>query len=128
MSTVITSIFATLITIPILVYFLIFVISKLFTKNHRQSVQMAVDISTIFFILSVHFLIITIWERSLLWVIFIFALICAIIFVIISWKIKGEIIFASFIKGFWRLSFLVFFVAYFGLTIFGLIQRVSSHL
>lgn len=128
MFSVISSFIATLITIPILVYILIFVISKIITKNHRRSVQFAIDYSTIFFILSVHFLAYTIWGRSFLWVIIIFILLCAILFVIINWKLKGEIIFSRFFKGFWRFCFLIFFIAYLVLTIYGLIYRVSSHL
>jgi hypothetical protein len=128
MFNVISSFIATLITIPILVYFLIFVISKSFTKNHRKAVHLALDFSTIFFILSVHFLVFTIWEKSYLWVIFIFMLCCAIIFVIINWKIKGEIVLRLFLKGFWRFSFIVFFVAYIGLTVYGIIERVRTEL
>jgi hypothetical protein len=125
MTSVISSFFAIFITIPILVYVLIFIICKPFTKNHRKAVHIALDVSTIFFILSVHFLVITIWEKSYLSIIFLFMLCCAIIFVIMNWKIKGEIIFSRFFKGFWRFSFLVFFIAYIGLTIYGLVLRVS---
>lgn len=123
-----SSVIATLITIPILVYILIFIVAKQLTKNHRKAVQLGLDISTLFFILSVHFLVLTIWERSFLSIIFIFMLICAIIFVIINWKVKGEIVFTRFFKGFWRFSFLVFFIAYIGLTIYGLFQSVSVNL
>lgn len=128
LSSVISSFFALLITIPILVYILIFMISKPFTKNYRKAVHLALDGSTVFFILSVHFLVITIWERSYLSVIFIFMLCCAIIFVIMNWKINGEIIFTRFFKGFWRFSFLLFFLAYIGLTIYGIVLSVSYQL
>jgi hypothetical protein len=128
MLTVVSSFIATFITVPILVYILIFVISKLLTKNHRRAVQFALDYSTVFFILSVHFLVLAIWGKSFLWAIFIFIITCAIIFVIINWKLKGEIVFSRCFKGFWRFSFLVFFIAYLVLTIYGLIQRITSHL
>jgi hypothetical protein len=123
-----SSIIATLITIPILVYIFVFIIAKQVIKNHRKAVQLGLDISTLFFILSVHFLILTIWEKSFLSIIFIFMLICAIIFVIINWKVKGEIVLSRFFKGFWRFSFLVFFIAYLGLTIYGLFQSVTVSL
>jgi hypothetical protein len=122
------SFLATFITAPIFVYILLFIISKLITKNHRKSVQLAVDYSTIFFILAVHFLIFTIWQRSLLWVIIIFILLCAIIFVIINWKVKGEIIFNRVFKGFWRFSFLIFLFAYLILTVYGIVHRVNGYL
>ncbi|CAG9607517.1 DUF3397 domain-containing protein [Pseudoneobacillus rhizosphaerae] len=128
MLSIISSLIATFITVPILVYILIFVISKLLTKNHRRAVQFALDYSTVFFILSVHFLVLVIWEKSFLWAIFIFLFTCAIIFVIINWKLKGEIVFSRCFKGFWRFCFLVFFIAYLALTIFGLFQKITSHL
>ncbi|MFD2443417.1 DUF3397 domain-containing protein [Bacillus sp. CGMCC 1.16607] len=128
MSNVISSFIAFFITIPILMYIIIFIISKQFTKNHRKSVHLALDYSTIFFIMSVHFLVKTIWDHSYLSFIFIFMLSCAIIFAIMNWKIKGEIIFTRIFKGFWRFSFLIFFLAYIGLTIYGVIVRVGTHL
>ncbi|WP_442599399.1 DUF3397 domain-containing protein [Neobacillus sp. D3-1R] len=128
MTNIISSILAVFITIPILAYFVIFILSKQFTKNHRKSVHFASDGSTIFFILSVHFLILSIWEKSFLWVIFIFLMSCAMIFVIMNWKIKGEIVFRRIFKGFWRFSFLIFLFAYFGLMIYGVIQKVNSYL
>jgi hypothetical protein len=119
---------ATFITAPILIYIIIFVISKLVIKNHRKAVQSAIDYSTVFFILSVHFLVLAIWGKSFLWAIFIFLFTCAIIFVIINWRLKGEIVFYRVFKGFWRFCFLVFFIAYLVLTVYGVIERVTSHL
>jgi uncharacterized membrane protein YozB (DUF420 family) len=69
MLSVVSSLIATFITVPILVYILIFIISKVKTKNHRRAIQIALDFSTVFFILSVHFLILAIWGKSFLWVI-----------------------------------------------------------
>jgi hypothetical protein len=128
MLSVVSSVIATLITVPCLVYILIFIISKLLTKNHRRAVQTALDFSTFFFILSVHFLLLAIWGKSFLWAIFIFIFTCAIIFVIINWKLKGEIVLSRCFKGFWRFCFLVFFIMYLILTIYGVIQRITSHL
>ena len=53
MSEVISSIIATFVTIPLLGYIIVFVISKLFTKNHRKSVKIAIDITTLLFVISV---------------------------------------------------------------------------
>lgn len=128
MTSIISSVLAIFITIPILAYILIFIISKQITKNHRKAVNFALDGSTIFFILSVHFLVLTIWDKSFLWAIFLFMICCAMIFIIMNWKIKGEIIFNRIFKGFWRFSFLIFLFAYVGLTIYGLIQTVNSYL
>ncbi|WP_066289425.1 DUF3397 domain-containing protein [Bacillus sp. FJAT-29937] len=117
---------ATFITIPLLGYFLVFIICKQVTRQHKQSVHMALDVSTFLFIISVHYLILAIWEQSFLWVIFLSLLVLAIIFVLLHWKIKHEINLPLVFKGFWRFNFLVFFIAYIVLMVIGLIQSVSG--
>ena len=121
-----SSIIATFVTIPLLGYFLVFIICKQVTKQHKKSVHMALDVSTFLFIISVHYLILAIWEQSFLWVIFLSLLVLAIIFVLLHWKIKHEINLPLVFKGFWRFNFLVFFTAYVVLTVIGLIQSVSG--
>ena len=58
---------ASLISVPLLGYLAVFVISKQITGNHKQAVNLAIDFSTFLLVLSVHFLVITIWEKSFLW-------------------------------------------------------------
>jgi 4-hydroxybenzoate polyprenyltransferase len=94
------------------------------TKNRRLSVHKALDYSTIFFVLAVHFLILTIWEKSFLWLIVLFMIVLAMVFVIIHWKVKKEIVLRLIFKGVWRVNFLVFFIVYLMLTLYGLVQRV----
>ncbi|MFO1445798.1 DUF3397 domain-containing protein [Bacillus sp. Bva_UNVM-123] len=126
MSSVFSAIIATLITIPILGYLLVFIICKQVTKQHRRSVHVALDVSTILFIISVHYLIVTIWEQSLLWVIILAMLVLAIIFVVIHWRFKQEINIPLVFRGYWRFNFLIFFTAYVVLLVIGLVQSVSS--
>jgi hypothetical protein len=125
--TVLSFIIAFLVTIPVFGFvFTYFIVLKL-TKNRRKSVHKALDYSTILFILAVHFLILAIWEKSFFWLIFLFLIVLAMVFVIIHWKVKKEIVLRIVFKGFWRLSFLIFFIAYITLTLYGLIQRVLEN-
>ncbi|MBU8877713.1 DUF3397 domain-containing protein [Bacillus sp. FJAT-29790] len=121
-----SAIVATFVTIPILAYLLVFIISKQVTRQHRRSVHIALDVSTLLFVISVHYLIVTIWAQSYLWVIFLSMLIIAVIFVIIHWRVKQEINFTLIFKGFWRLNFFIFFTAYVVLMVIGLVQSVSA--
>lgn len=123
MGGIISSILATFISIPILGYILFFIFFKTLTKNHRKSVQRAFDYSTLLFIFAVHFLIITIFGKSLLWLIVLLMSLIGIGFAILHWKTKGEVIFSLLFRGFWRFNFLLFFTAYFSLLIYGMIQR-----
>lgn len=117
------SIISVFFTVPLLGFIIVFLLSKLITKNYRKSVHKALDYSTILFIISVHFLIVTILGKSLFWLIILIMILFAMVFVVIHWKAKGEIIFNKVFKGFWRFNFLFFFLAYITLTVFGLIHR-----
>ena len=125
MSGIFSSIIASFVTIPLLGYIIVFVISKWLTKKHHKSVRVALDLTTFFLVIAVHYLIKVIWGISLFWVICIVMILVAIMFVVIHWKIKQEIDFAKVFKGFWRFNFLLFSLAYLLLLIYGLISRVS---
>jgi len=113
-----------LVVFPIFTLFIVFVISKSLTKKQRFSVHLALDISTFFFILSVHFLIRSIWNTSLLLYIVIFILLIGMLFVIIHWKWKEEIEYKKVFKGIWRVTFLCFFTLYVVLVIYGLVLSI----
>jgi hypothetical protein len=122
----ISSIITIFLTVPLLGFFIIYVLTKLITKNTRKSFHKALDYSTILFIVAVHFLLITIWGRSFFGLILLLLLVIAMIFVVIHWKIKGEIIFTKVFKGFWRFNFLIFFLAYISLTVFGILRSALT--
>ncbi|GLB61217.1 DUF3397 domain-containing protein [Cytobacillus sp. NCCP-133] len=126
MNSVLSAFIATLVTIPLLGYLTVFIVSKQITKKHKRSVHIALDTSTFLFILSVHFLIIVIWDKSYLWVILLSLLLTAVMFVIFHWKAKKEIGMRVMFKGFWRFNFLLYFTAYIILIIIGLIQRITA--
>lgn len=111
-------------TIPLLGYIIVFVISKLLTKNHRKSVKIAIDVTTLLFVISDYYFIKAIWGVSLFWLILLIMMIIAITFVLAHWKINHEIQFIKVFKGFWRFNFLFFGFIYILLLIYGLILRV----
>jgi hypothetical protein len=123
-SEVISSIIATFVTIPLLGYIIVFVISKLLTKNHRKSVKIAIDITTLLFVISDYYFIKAIWGISLFWLILLTMMLIAIVIVFAHWKINHEIHFIKVFKGFWRFNFLFFGFIYILLLIYGLILRV----
>lgn len=96
------------------------------TKNKRKSIHKALDYTTILYIISVHFLIITLTGKSLSWLILLFMILIAMVFVVVHWKVKQEIILKKVAKGFWRFNFIIFFLAYITLTLYGLIYRAIT--
>ncbi|WP_053366102.1 DUF3397 domain-containing protein [Bacillus sp. FJAT-27245] len=123
MSTILSSIFALFIFLPLLGYVLVFSICKLLTGSHRRSVGLALDATTFLLVVSVHFLIMTIWKISFLWLIFVVLMSIGMGTAVIQWKTKGEVVLGNVFKGFWRFTFLLFFAAYIGLILFGLVER-----
>ena len=126
MDVVLSWIIATLITIPIIAYVLIFVATKQITKNHRKAVNFAMNSSTLLFIISVHFLIQTIWNISLLWMILLVMILISMTVVIVHRKYKEEIVFSKVLTGAWRLNALVFIFIYFCLVFYGIFKSVLN--
>lgn len=127
MITILTSIISLFLTVPVLGFILIYFVVRAVTKNSKKSVHRALDYSTILFILAVHFLIASIWGKSFFWLIILIMILTAMLFTVVHWKFKGEIVLNKVIKGFWRFNFLLFFIAYFALLIFGLIERAIAY-
>lgn len=123
---VVSWVVATLVTLPIIGYIIVFIVAKKWTKNHRRSVQMAMDLSTIFFIVSVHYLILAIWDKHLFWMILLMVLAIACSVVVVHYKMNQEIVFEKVLKGFWRLNFMCFFCVYSFLFIYGVISRIVT--
>ncbi|SIQ77845.1 Protein of unknown function [Peribacillus simplex] len=123
---VVSNLAAIFITLPFVGYLLFFISAKQFTGNHRRSVQFAMDMSTLLFILSVHYLIITIWDKQILWVIMLIMIINAFVVVLVHYKVKEEIIFHKVLKGFWRVNFAFFFAAYLLLFSIGIITSITK--
>lgn len=128
MLTMFSAIIALIVTFPLLGYLILFLISKRLTKNVRRAVSNALDGSVLILLFSVHFLILLIWQKSFFWIIILIMLVIALIFVLIHWKTKHEINFRPIFKGIWRTYFLLFTVAYVGLTLIGLWQRITYYL
>jgi hypothetical protein len=123
-STIVSSILALLITIPIIGYLLVFVIVKQATKNHRTAVRYGIDVTTMILLFAVHYMLLVIFNQSFFWMILIALLVIGIMFVLLHWQVKKEIIISKVLKGYWRLNFLLLSIAYFVLLMYGLTVRV----
>lgn len=128
MISIFSSLFAAFVTLPFLLYVLIFVSVKKVTKKHKKAVHVAIDSSTWLFVLSVHFLIVTIWQVSLFWLILVALLILAILATVLQWNMHGEVELKRVFKAFWRFTFLLFGTLYVTLLFLGIIFSVSGSL
>ncbi|WP_017753620.1 DUF3397 domain-containing protein [Calidifontibacillus oryziterrae] len=117
---------ATMVTMPILAIFVVYWLSYIVTKDKKRSFRLSVDLSTVFFIIAVHYLVIIIWGNSYLWVILLLLIMIGMLFVFLQWKYNEEIIFRKVWKGFWRFNFLLFSLGYLSLVIYGLVLRLKD--
>jgi hypothetical protein len=115
-----------LIIVPFIAYIIVFFAVKLITNKHRKAVSYAIDITTLFLILSVNNIAFVIWSHSFLWMIILLMLLFAILFVFIYWHFQNEIVYLKIFKGYWRFNFLLFFVAYIFLIIYGITRSVME--
>lgn len=117
---------ATFITIPLLGFIVVYLISRVIMKNKKKSFFLTVDITTLFFLIAVHYLLLVIIGKSLLWLI-VFILLLSILFMgYITWRKSHEIETIKVLRKSWRFVFLASTIAYFLLMLVGIIQRVFS--
>ncbi|MBM7654079.1 DUF3397 domain-containing protein [Neobacillus cucumis] len=126
MSTIFSSVLTLFFALPILGTILVFIVIKFILKSTKRSLHLALDYTTFLYIISVHFLIVTLWGKSFFWLIILVMLVLAMVFLLVHWKVKEEIIVKRVWKGFWRFNFILFFAAYFLLTFYGLVSRAIS--
>ncbi|KKI93747.1 hypothetical protein WQ54_01450 [Bacillus sp. SA1-12] len=105
--------------LPIVCFVFLLFVSRLMVKNKKKSILLTFDLSTIFFIMSVHFLLLTLFGRSFLFYIIV-GILCLSLFVYYMDNKRAQPSFTRVSKKVWRLSFLFFFVSYIILTLFGI--------
>lgn len=126
MASLLSTIISVFILLPALLFIVVLSILLLLRKRRQTAFQLAADISTIFFILSVYFLAIIIWDRLLFFPIIVFMILCFMLFSWIYWKEKSRFDFIKIFRGFWRLMFLIFFLLYVCLMVYGIITSAFS--
>src|SRR5690606_36673318 len=90
----------------------------------RSARNIAINVTPIARIFSVHFIIISIWAKSLICAIILFMILSAIIFTFLYWKFANEIVYRKIFSRYWRLNFLFFSFVYLILLLYGLGSRI----
>ena len=124
MEFVLSAFIATLVTLPIVGYLIIFVVTKRWTKNHRKAVQYGINSSVLLLIVSVHFLIQSIFNMSLLWLVISVAILLSIAVVLVHLRFKEEIQYAKLLRGMIRLNAFVFTLSYLVLVVVGITKNL----
>jgi ABC-type iron transport system FetAB permease component len=115
---------ATFVTVPVLGFILVYLISRFIMKNNRKSFFLSVDITTVFFLIAVHYLLLVIVGKSMLWLIFLILVFSILLTGFVTWRKSHEIDMVKVLKKSWRFVFLASTFAYFLLLLIGLVQRI----
>ncbi|OLO40787.1 hypothetical protein BTR23_04760 [Alkalihalophilus pseudofirmus] len=117
---------ATVVTLPIIGWYLAYIITVKITKKKSYSVRLAADLSLVLFISAVYFISYEIWDQSFLWIILIAFFLVAICFTVVHWKVANDIHFVRLVRGIWRFNFILFFIIYLVISTYGFVLRLIS--
>lgn len=117
---------ATLVTIPLIGFYLVYIISVKLLKDKVFALKLAADCTSVLFIIAVYFIIFEIWDLRLAWLFILFFLFTAIAFTFLHWKKYEDIQISKVFKGVWRFQFIFYITIYFVLIIYGLFSEISA--
>lgn len=126
MTNIFIAIVSTLVTLPLLGLFIIYIITLKVTQNKKWSFHFSIDSSTLIFILSVNVMIYVIFKQSYLWAIILTLLLIGSGLVLLQWRLFKEVSIRKFLKSFLRVNFILFFLSYIFFMCYGIINRLSA--
>lgn len=101
---------------------------KLFFKNNKRKLLLfTLDFSTILYISSCYFMLNMFFPTATAWIVVNLLLVILFISIILQWKAKRDIRFFKLVKGFWRISFILFFILHFITFLTGLTLSISEY-
>ncbi|OQP07892.1 hypothetical protein B1690_00955 [Geobacillus sp. 46C-IIa] len=119
---------ATFVTLPLLLFLLVYFGARLFGRRKRAAFYAAVNAATAFFIAAVYFLLTVLFGKSYFIHLLLFLLGLHAAIALGYWRKKGDFRLAAVFRLFWRASFLIFASLYAGLLAYGMVARVAANL
>ncbi|WP_163970755.1 DUF3397 domain-containing protein [Oceanobacillus halotolerans] len=123
MLTLFTYLLASMIVVPYIMTVVIYLVAKAITKRKWKGIHIAVNWTTVFYILAVLVAFQVIFAQQLVGIILIILLSLLSFIIIIQWKKQSEVVFKKAFRFFWRLCFLLFNVLYIILILVGIVQK-----
>ncbi|WP_258517063.1 DUF3397 domain-containing protein [Ureibacillus sinduriensis] len=116
-----------LIFFPIIIFFITYFIARKQKKGKSKSFGLASDATTIILFFSVPLSISSLWDKNYNVLVFVIAIVIAIIFTYIDWRTKKEIEVLRLLKKTWRLYFILLTIAFLVIWIVGLVQSIIDY-
>ncbi|MYL19084.1 DUF3397 family protein [Halobacillus litoralis] len=115
---------AAVLTLPLPFLFVFYFFARKWSKHKWKAIHRTAGFTAPVFVMAVHVLLMVLFERSFFPFILIFLLLLLGVSIITQYKLKEEVQLFRAVRGFWRVSFLLFGLFYVGLSTFGLILRL----
>ncbi|MGE7927186.1 DUF3397 domain-containing protein [Lysinibacillus xylanilyticus] len=113
---------------PILLFVIVYLISRKVKIRGTHAFGVASDLTTLCLFFSVPLAIGVLWSVNVSALLVTLAIMMAMVFTYIDWRTKKEIEVKSLLKKIWRFQFLVLSTAYIVICIVGVIQSVIEYL
>lgn len=113
---------------PILLFVIVYLISRKVKFRGTHAFGVASDVTTLCLFFSVPLAIGVLWKVNVSELLVTLALMMAMIFTYIDWRTKKEIEVKSLLRKIWRFQFLVLSTAYIVICMVGVIQSVIDYL
>lgn len=104
-----------------------FFICKKLRISRAKRFGYAADLTTFVLFFSVTLSISSLWNMNLSMIVFVIALIIAMIFTYLEWRTKKEIEVPSLLKKIWRVLFIYLTISYIVVWIIGLVQSIIEY-
>lgn len=115
----------TLILLPIIAFFIAYLIFRKFLKKKANySFRLAADVTTFFLFFSVAISISTLWGTAISIVVITISFLIAIIMTFIDWRTRKEIEVIPLLRRIWRVQFVYLFLVYNIVWIVGIVQNI----
>ncbi|MEN2766549.1 DUF3397 domain-containing protein [Ornithinibacillus xuwenensis] len=124
MGELILFILAFLITLPIFSTIVVYYILKYIYGNPIRAFHKAINWTTVLYILAVNTMLTYLFESFFIGDIFVVMLLILTFLIVNQWKRNTEIDYGRAFKLLWRLSFLLFFILYIILVVYGIIDHM----
>lgn len=110
-----------LVTIPFVSTYIVYLINKSLSVHQWKAVHQSVQWTNILYISSCMIIVQVLFNRSIFWLIILLHLLMLIGVMIYQWKKQVDISLLHIFKIVWRASFIMFFLSYFLLAIYGIL-------
>lgn len=124
LSTFLVYLISGLITVPFFSTYLVYFLSKKIHHHQWRAIHQAVHYTTLLYIIAVHIIVQLLFNYSLVWLIILLHLFILMIVIIYQRRKYTDINMVLGFKLLWRISFLIFFVSYVILIVYGMIKYI----